>query len=202
MRIATPAVAVALAGLLAPGCTGDAPAAIPAAAPSAGPAAKPAFATPLPSLPVENAARMAEGIYRGAQPDEAGLRALRDLGVRTVVSFRSHHSGRKEAEALGLDVVEIPMEAALESEPPRDADVKRFFEVVLDPAKRPVFFHCAKGKDRTGTMAALYRIEVDGWSNEDAVAEMRHFGYHEYYKDLVEFVRTYRPRGFRPAAPR
>ena len=38
-------------------------------------------------------------------------------------------------------------------------------------------------------MAALYRIEVDGWANEDAVAEMRHFGYHDWYKDLVAFVR-------------
>jgi protein tyrosine/serine phosphatase len=156
------------------------------------------FATRLPDLPIENAAKIADGVYRGAQPDAAGLKALKEMGVRTVVNLRSHHSEKKEVEALGLEAVEIPMEASLESEPPTDAEMKRFFDVVLDPAKRPVYFHCAKGKDRTGTMAALYRIEVDGWSREDAIAELRHFGYHEYYKDLVEFVRTYKTRGFRP----
>jgi protein tyrosine phosphatase (PTP) superfamily phosphohydrolase (DUF442 family) len=179
--------------LLASCCSGEEPHATPRAG-------APAFAEPLPSLPVENAARIADGVYRGAQPDAAGLKALKELGVRTVVSFRSHHSERKEAEALGLEVVEIPMQADIESEPPTDADVRRFFEVVLDPAKRPVYFHCAKGKDRTGTMAALYRMEVDGWSNEDAIAEMERFGYHDYYKDLIRFLREYRPRGFRPPA--
>ena len=184
--------------LLAACCGGET--APPVASPGVAATAKPAFATRLPDLPIENAAKMGDGVYRGAQPDAAGLKALKEEGVRTVVNLRSHHSETRSVEALGLVAVEIPMEAALESEPPTDAELKRFFEVVLDPAKRPVFFHCAKGKDRTGTMAAVYRIEIDGWSNEDAVAEMQHFGYHEYYKDLVAFVRAYRPRGFRPPA--
>ena len=59
--------------------------------------------------------------------------------------------------------VEIPIQAdVFGSEPPTDEQVREFFTVVLDPARQPVFFHCAHGKDRTGTMAALYRIEVDG----------------------------------------
>ena len=49
-------------------------------------------------------------------------------------------------------------------------------------------------------VAALYRIEVDGWSADDAVAEMKHFGYHGYYEDLIAFVRGYKPRGFAPSA--
>jgi len=163
----------------------------------AGPApGAPPFATPAPELGIPNAARLSEGVYRGAQPDAAGMRTLREKGFRTLVTFRTGHSEAKEAAAEGLAVVEIPIEANIESEPPTEEQVKRFFEVVLDPARRPVYFHCAYGKDRTGTMAAIYRIEVDGWTPEQAMAEMDHFGFRDWYRDLDQFVRDYRPRGF------
>jgi len=45
-------------------------------------------------------------------------------------------------------------------------------------------------------MAALYRIEVDGWTPEQAIEEMDHFGFRDWYRDLDRFVRDYRPRGF------
>ena len=52
------------------------------------------------------------------------------------------------------------------------------------------------GKDRTGTLCALYRMEQESWSNEDAEAELHAFGYHTVYDDLVGFVREYEPRGY------
>jgi hypothetical protein len=61
VRIPGPLALFLLAALPAPGCRREAP---PAAAEPG-----PAFAEPLPSLPVENAARIADGVYRGAQPD-------------------------------------------------------------------------------------------------------------------------------------
>jgi protein tyrosine phosphatase (PTP) superfamily phosphohydrolase (DUF442 family) len=203
-------LALLLAAALAAGCsgataeTGDGPGAPALAGPAAAPAGARtvAFAERASELGIENAARVAEGVYRGAQPDGEGLRRLKEKGFRTVINLRSAHSERKECEALGLDAVEIPLNAFLTSTPPTDGEVARFFEVVLDPARRPVYFHCAFGKDRTGTMAALYRIEVDGWSNEDALAEMRHFGYHEYYRDLETFLRGYRSRGHGAPGPR
>jgi protein tyrosine phosphatase (PTP) superfamily phosphohydrolase (DUF442 family) len=177
----------------------------PGAAPGdAAPApASPARATPVPEWNIPNAARLAEGVYRGAQPDAKGLAALKAAGVRTLVTLRTGGDDEdREARALGFEVVPLPIEARLESEPPSDEQVKRFFEVVLDPAKRPVYFHCAFGRDRTGTMAAIYRVEVDGWSNADALAEMKAFGFRTWYRDLERFVREYRPRGFRAPAPR
>ena len=29
----------------------------------------------------------------------------------------------------------------------------------------PIFVHCRRGKDRTGTVIACYRIQHDGWAN-------------------------------------
>ena len=171
--------------------------ALAACACSPAPATLPAFATPAPELGITHAAKMSEGVYRGAQPDAAGMKTLKGKGFRTVITFRTGDAeAKKAAAAEGLEVIEIPIEARLTSTPPSDEQVKQFFEVVLDPARRPVYFHCAFGKDRTGTMAALYRIEVDGWTPEQAIAEMEHFGFREWYRDLEKFVREYRPRGF------
>jgi protein tyrosine/serine phosphatase len=148
--------------------------------------------------PIENFGRIADGIYRGAQPDASGYRYLREQGFKTVINLRSTKDEKKEVEAEGMTSIKIPMEAGpFGSTPPTDAQLKQFFELVLDASKRPVYFHCAHGKDRTGTIAALYRIEREGWTAEEAIEEMQAFGYHDIYKDLIKFVRSYRPRGFK-----
>lgn len=155
------------------------------------------------SVPIENFAKVEDGVYRGAQPNAAGFSALKDLGVKTIVSLRAKHDDRAEAAPLGIDVVSIPISAGLTLDPPSDADIRAFFDVVLDPARRPVFFHCAEGKDRTGTMCALYRMEIDGWTPERAHDEMVAFGWHDdIYKALGKFVLDYKPRGFATRLPR
>lgn len=146
-------------------------------------------------MPIENFAKVAEGVYRGAQPDAAGFRALKALGVKTIVNLRSKHDDGPEAKPLGLGVVQIPMSAKLSLAPPTDAEIKTFLDTVLDPARRPVYVHCAKGKDRTGTMCAVYRMEVDGWAPAKAHAEMLEFGWHdEMYPEVGKFVLAYEPR--------
>lgn len=145
---------------------------------------------------LENCARVSPTLYRGAQPTEEGFRQLKAMGVRTVIGLRSNHSTKKEVEAAGMTSVEMPLKADLESVPPNEAEIRKFFDIVLDPDRQPCYFHCAFGKDRTGTMAAIYRMEVDGWTPEEALQEMDAFGYHTYYKDFAQFIRDYRPRGY------
>jgi protein tyrosine/serine phosphatase len=48
-------------------------------------------------------------------------------------------------------------------------DVVKFLQIVTDPEKVPVFVHCQHGADRTGVMAASYRIIVQGWSKDQAL---------------------------------
>jgi protein tyrosine/serine phosphatase len=162
------------------------------------------FAQRLPDVAgLDNLARVNPALYRGAQPTEEGFRQLKAMGVKTVIDFRSYHSTRKQVEAAGLTAVEIPLKADLGSAPPDEEALRKFFEVVLDPAKQPVYIHCAFGKDRTGTMAAVYRLEVDHWTAEEALLEMESFGYHNIYRELINFVKAYKPRGYdRGPAPR
>ena len=40
----------------------------------------------------------------------------------------------------------------------------------------------SSGLNRTGTMCALYRLEVDGWTADEVLQEMQSFGYHDIYQ--------------------
>jgi protein tyrosine/serine phosphatase len=71
------------------------------------------------------------------------------------------------------------------------AVVRKALSAMTDPASQPVFVHCSRGVDRTGVVAAVYRMEVDGWSKAEAEAEMEAFGFHDVWSQLKKFVRQY-----------
>ena len=154
-------------------------------------------------------------LYRCAQPTEFGLRHLvDDLGVRTVVSlqlfdYRLYHgifdpagpSGVKEAEyveGLGARMVQWPMGEEAYWPWPTPWQFEAFFKLFDDPANLPVAIHCMGGRHRTGTVAAMYRIEYDRWSADDAIAEMRSFDFPDHANVQEHNLRTYTPRP-RPA---
>jgi len=137
------------------------------------------------------------GLARGARPSAAAIDSLARHGYRMVVSFIHDPSEGERVRAAGMRYVEIPMTATLfGASVPSDHDLERFFGAVLDSAERPAFMHCVHGKDRTGAMAAIYRIEVSGWTSDQAVAEMDSLGFNGMYRNLHRFVRHYSPRGF------
>lgn len=158
-------------------------------------AADRAFARRAPDVPgIANFAWLAPGVARGAQPDAAGFAWLARQGFRTVITFRQHHDEEHRVAPTGMRLIEIPVQAdVLGSSRPAAAQLARFFATVRDSAARPVYFHCARGRDRTGMFAALYRMEIDGWTREEAIAEMQAFGYSDFFRDLIATVRGYVP---------
>lgn len=74
-----------------------------------------------------------------------------------------------------------------------------FFEVMDNPESYPVLFHCKAGLHRTGVMAAIYRMEYDGWSREDALRELRSHGFGYWIANsnnayIAQYVMNYQPR--------
>lgn len=135
--------------------------------------------------------RVAPGIFRGAQPEREGYATLKSIGVRTVLNLRTRHGEREAVEAAGMRYVEIPMSFLKNVDP---AAVRKVLSVMTDPASQPVYVHCSKGADRAGVVTAVYRMDVDGWSETEAEAEMEAFGFHEVWFQLKEFVRRYQGR--------
>jgi len=164
IRIARTALLLAFA-LAIPGCGHDGD-----DAKVTGTTTQKPLAQRLPGVPgLENFARVNPGLYRGGQPTEEGFKQLKAMGVKTVIDFRSFHSTKKQVEAAGLTPVEIPLRADLGSVPPDDEALKKFFEVVLDPARQPVYIHCAFGKDdlargvdrRPGQLQAAHPVGLE-----------------------------------------
>jgi hypothetical protein len=141
---------------------------------------------------VTYAAEVAPGLYRGGQPDAEGIAWLKAMGVRTVLNLRHFH-GDTEGErvaAAGMRYERIALES---SDAPTRPQVERFLALVNDPKLRPIYVHCLHGVDRTGAMMAVYRMEMEGWPNVEASAEMQYFEAHDIWRDLRTFVQTYRP---------
>jgi len=60
---------------------------------------------------------------------------------------------------------------------PQDDVFVRFLKLLKENPGKKIFVHCRLGDDRTGMMIASYRMAVEGWSADDAMLEMQHFGF-------------------------
>lgn len=139
----------------------------------------------LPGL--SNVGRVAPGIYRGAQPKPEGYPTLKQIGIKTVINLRNHHSEKEAVEKAGMISIEVPINIWKNPDPEK---IGKVVALLADPANHPVFLHCAHGEDRTGAVVAVYRMQVDGWGLAEAEAEMQAFGFTDVWMGLKKFVRT------------
>lgn len=142
---------------------------------------------------IQNFGQVTPTLYRGAQPTYDGYRELKGLGVEVVVSFREEKGEnaheRRAVEALGMRFVSIPWNAF---RTPTDNQVRGFLEVFRANPGKKIFVHCQQGRDRTGTMVAVYRIASQHWCTDSAVNEMRAFHYHHFwFPQLEKYIRGY-----------
>ena len=153
-----------------------------------------------PSAAISRFHQIDAKLYRGAQPDVDGFRALRALGVSTVINLRSERDAirwdeQRLVESLGMRYVSLPVKDGSIFTPSRivPADVVRKFFAAVDAASGPVFVHCRRGADRTGTLVALYRIARNGWSNQRAYEEARAAGLRSWYSGMKRQILAFRP---------
>jgi protein tyrosine/serine phosphatase len=146
-------------------------------------------------------------LYRSAQMTPSGFqRAWNDYRFKTVVVIREGNRTDDQVEEAfckdhGIKFVRLAPRnwGPIDGIVPADKELARFFEVMDDPANQPVLVHCFAGAHRTGAYVAVYRMEYDGWSNDEAIAEMRVCGYKTFDGDLDinEFLRSYKPQHVR-----
>ncbi|MGH8642279.1 MAG: dual specificity protein phosphatase family protein [Burkholderiales bacterium] len=94
-------------------------------------------------------------------------RVVRQQGIRSVIDLRQPLEEVQPEiavlSALGVKHIHIPSAQVTE-----DAAVKRFVEVMSDPATYPVLIHCQHGIGRSVLFSAIYRVEFEGWDREQA----------------------------------
>lgn len=130
------------------------------------------------SKDLPNLSKVNENLYRGGQPTEAGIGELKRLGIKTVIDLRDNDDrARKEegwARAAGLRFINLPLSNWFS---PDDKDITSIIEQIGSQENQPVYVHCKRGADRTGTVIAIYRITHDGWTGDQAKAEAKTFGF-------------------------
>jgi len=156
-------------------------------------------------------------VIRSAQPGRGDIERLdREYGVKTILSLRDGEDPEVTAyaKAHGMDWIALKMKA---DDPPTPEQQELFFTVVegrpvdLDRYRsvirggsrqsgrvvfgRPVLMHCQGGADRSGIMTALFRIEEQGWSIEEAKADMlRHYHFWFVHPRQFNYLDQYHPR--------
>jgi protein tyrosine phosphatase (PTP) superfamily phosphohydrolase (DUF442 family) len=144
------------------------------------------WAQPVTLAGVPNLYRISGELYRGDQPSPQGMQNLKNLGLKTIINLRSFHSDRDEIGDTGLAYEHITMKTWH----PEEKEAVRFLKIVTDPQRAPVLVHCQHGSDRTGTMIAVYRLAVQGWSKAEAIREMTEggFGFHPFWSNLPQWI--------------
>jgi protein tyrosine phosphatase (PTP) superfamily phosphohydrolase (DUF442 family) len=144
------------------------------------------WAQPVELAGAPNLHQVSTNLYRSAQPTEQGMKGLKQKGIETIVNLRSFHSDRDEIGETGLGYEHIYMKAWH----PERKEAVRFLQIATNPGRTPVLVHCLHGSDRTGTMCAIYRIAVQGWSKDEAIREMTlgGFGFHEVFANLPAWI--------------
>src|SRR5690348_4939375 len=102
---------------------------------------------------VPNFHQVNEHLYRGGQPTDEGFKSLAKLGVKTVIDLRETSSRsiaeEKMVKSLGMKYVAVPMVNC-----PNPEQASKVLAIMHDQSAGPVFIHCRRGADRTGTLVA------------------------------------------------
>jgi tyrosine-protein phosphatase SIW14 len=141
-----------------------------------------------PSEGITNFGKINDRLYRGAQPDLAGISNLTRLGIKSIINLRMTDDVWKPeaaaASANGITYTNIPLYSLA---PPTHAQVAALL-ALIETLPAPVFVHCQHGCDRTGTIIACYRIRHNGWPNQAALEEARKYGLSKYELGMIDYI--------------
>jgi protein tyrosine phosphatase (PTP) superfamily phosphohydrolase (DUF442 family) len=111
-------------------------------------------------------------VYRSAQPGGQFRKKIREWKLGSVVNLRGgtpldafYRNELAAADELGIQLYDVPLNAR---QRPSRGDLMRLLRV-LDQCEYPLLIHCKWGSDRTGLMAALYRMDKLGEPPEKAI---------------------------------
>jgi len=136
--------------------------------------------------------KVSERLYRGGQPKGGGIKRLAGLGIKTIINLRGPdelaRGEEAEAKAAGLSYFSIPLPGLSR---PTHEQVSRVMAIIEAQENGPVFIHCKRGSDRTGTIVAVYRIAHDEWTANQAMSEARNFGLSWMEFGMKDYVSDY-----------
>lgn len=151
------------------------------------------------SQDLPNCSEVNSNLYRGGKPTAQGLKQLAAMNIKTIINLqggdldsayspivRMTERGElaksialesKRAKKLGMDYINYPIDSLDEVDEEQDLLIQKVMADFANLKLQPIYVHCQHGKDRTGLVVALERIQTEKWSVEDARAEWIIFGH-------------------------
>ncbi|MDZ7822783.1 MAG: tyrosine-protein phosphatase [Ahrensia sp.] len=139
------------------------------------------------------------GVYRSNHPTYRRFKKYASMGIKSIINLRGaqpHSPYKFEAEAcaqLGIELIDIPLSA--NQAPPRELLIKVLD--VFSTVKKPFLMHCKSGADRTGLVAAIYVIAIEGRPTKQAKKQLSFRYLHSYWTKtgiLDHVIWTYEQR--------
>jgi len=128
-------------------------------------------------------------LYRSATPTPSRLRRWRkQYGIQTWLDLRlpSDSTYRDPewfpaqcaaARDVGITRISLPMS---DRTPTSEEQARLILDVLTDRPKHPILVACQGGRHRAGQAVALYRVRVQGWPPQRAIAEAERHGYYDH----------------------
>ena len=149
-------------------------------------------------------------VYKsGVIPPDKISGYIKDHQLKSVIDLRFPHTKDK------INNPEIPEELTAEKlaveqldgvsyfnlgtdQVPTQDTVDEFLEIMDDPSNYPVLIHCYHGVGRAQMFSALYRIEYEGWTNQEAREKTRVLLKGSSFDEGAskgDYLINYKPRG-------
>lgn len=151
---------------------------------------------------IRNFGEVNDHLYRGGQPTKRGFEELAARGVGLVIDLREPSTAttleQQMVEALKMKFVNVPLK---DYGAPSDPEMQRVLWLLVNGDSKRIFVHCWRGKDRTGTVIACYRIQHDGWDNRKALAEAHRYGMSFTERGMRSYILHFSPVSMSALAP-
>ena len=134
---------------------------------------------------LKNFYRIGQDVYRSDQPSAAYFRELEKFGIREVMNLRCFHTDTKEARGTNIRLHHLRTRATLLS-----LDDLIAAMLIIRDKQGPLLFHCWHGSDRTGAVAAMYRMVFQYVPKQQAIDEMVDgiFGFHMIFDNIIDTI--------------
>jgi len=136
-------------------------------------------------------------VYQSAQmPMDDLLDTVRERGIKTVLDLREEGQGELELERETLEEAGIRYVNLPTPQVPTLDTVGKYLDLIQEEDALPMLIHCEHGEGRSVLFSALYRIEVEGWQNEEARKATRMMSWRGSFAPgsrKGEFLRGYEP---------
>lgn len=127
-------------------------------------------------------------LTRGSRIDDPrGHEKLAKQGFKGIVDLTLEGTNdAKAGKAAGLNTLNVKI---LDNSAPTQKQMKQFLDFATNPKNSPCYVHCQAGKGRTGVAVAVYRMAVEGWPANKAIAEAKKFGCR--LPDQIDFLERF-----------